>query len=202
MSAIDPASKIRPDWWSDNTYLHLVALEDEALPNRGLSGSEEDHATLPTLKHLLRAVWWLGKTGGSEDLTVEALRIVECNALTAARAARLTLSRVTDREEDDELAEHERACECDPNYGAPPARLAAATFTVRLPGFSGDTVRASIHVDSTGALTIDGTGPLADLDLLGRLDSREVIDAIENLVSRQVERPPAVGAEAPTGQNS
>jgi hypothetical protein len=192
VSAIDPASAIRPDWWTDDTYLHLAALEDGALPGRGLLESEQNHPTLPVLEYLIKAVWWLGKTGGGEEraeLHEEALRIVGHHAVAAARAARRSLSLLIDRTMDDEEAEFERSCEHDENYGTPPARLTDATFTVRLPGFSGDTVSGRIHVSEEGTLTVQGCGPLADLDLLGRLDAREVIDAVENLVLRQVQRP-------------
>ncbi|MFG2556999.1 hypothetical protein [Streptomyces sp. NPDC048581] len=192
MSAIDPASAIRPGWWTDDTYLHLAALEDGALPGRGLLESEQNHPTLPVLESLIRAVWWLGKTGGGEEraeTSAEALRVVEHHAVAAARAARRSLSFLIDRTMDDEEAEFERSCERDENYGTPPARLTDATFTVRLPGFSGDTVSGRIHVSGEGMLTVQGCGPLADLDLLGRLGAREVIDAIEHLVTRQAERP-------------
>ncbi|MEU5256318.1 hypothetical protein [Streptomyces longwoodensis] len=192
MSAIDPASAVRPDWWTDDTYLHLAALENGALPGRGLLESEENHPTLPVLKCLINAVWWLGKTGGGEEraeLSAEALSIAEHNAVSAARAARRSLSFLIDRARDDEDARDERSCERDEDYGTPPARLIEATFTVRLPGFSGDTVSGRIHVSEDGTLTVQGCGPLADLDLLGRLDAREVIDAVEHLVTRQVERP-------------
>ncbi|GAB1331636.1 hypothetical protein [Streptomyces sennicomposti] len=144
------------------------------------------------LANLIKAVWWLGKTGGGEEraeLSEEALRVVAHHAVAAARAARRSLSFLIDRTMDDEDAEFERSCERDENYGTPPARLTDANFTVRLPGFSGDTVSGRIHVSDEGVLTVQGCGPLADLDLLGRLDAREVIDAIEHLVARQVERP-------------
>ncbi|MEU1502769.1 hypothetical protein [Streptomyces sp. NPDC005732] len=192
MSAIDPASAVRPDWWTDDTYLQLAALEDGALPGGSLVESEENHPTLPVLKHLINAVWWLGKTGGGEKragLTEEALRVVNWHAVAAARAARRSLSLLIDQDTDDEDAAFERSCERDENYGTPPARLTDAAFTVRLPGFSGDTVTGRIHVNEEGMLTVQGCGPLADIDLLGRLDAREVIDAVEHLVTRQVERP-------------
>ncbi|MFC7265722.1 hypothetical protein [Streptomyces lutosisoli] len=192
MSAIDPAEAIRPDWWTDDTYLHLAALEDVALPGRGFAEAERNHPTLPALKNLIRAVWWLGKTGGGEDraeLVEEALNTVESCAVAAVRALRRTRSQLSDRAVDDEDAEFERSCERDEDYGTPPARLTDATFTVRLPGFSGDTVSGHIHVSESGALTVQGGGPLADLDFLGRLDAREVIDAVEHLITRQVERP-------------
>jgi hypothetical protein len=192
VSAIDPAEAIRPEWWTDDTYLHLAALEDAALPGRGLTEAERNHPTLPALKNLIRAVWWLGKTGAGEDrpeLVEEALSTVESCAAAAARAVRRTRSQLSDRAMDDEDAEFERSCERDENYGTPPARLTDATFTVRLPGFSGDTVSGHIHVSDSGTLTVQGGGPLADLDFLGRLDARAVIDAVEHLVTRQVERP-------------
>lgn len=56
-------------------------------------------------------------------------------------------------------------------------------------GFSGDTVSGRIHVSEEGTLTVQGCGPLADLDLPGRLDAREVIDAVKHLVTRQAEHP-------------
>ncbi|MFE5108340.1 hypothetical protein [Streptomyces sp. NPDC056663] len=191
MSAIDPASHLRPDWWTDDVFLHLCALEDRALPCRGLSEEERGHPTLPVLSRLLSAVWWLGKTGPVDDERVtEALRTVEANAVEAARAVRLALRQFVGHHDDDQLAEEERACEAaDPNYGPPEAHLTQVSFTVRLPGFSGDTVSATIHVDDKGHLAVRGSGPLADLDVLGRLDTRAVIDAIENLVTRQLDRP-------------
>ncbi|QIZ00507.2 hypothetical protein HEP87_50350 [Streptomyces sp. S1D4-11] len=192
MSAIDPAEAIRPDWWTDDTYLHLAAIEDAALPCRGFAEAERNHPTLPALKNLIRAVWWLGKTGAGEDrpeLAEEALSTVESSAIAAARAARRTRSQLSDRAKDDEDAEFERSCEHDEDYGTPPARLTDATFTVRLPGFSGDTVSGRIHVSESGVLTVQGGGSLADLDFLGLLDARAVIDAVEHLVTRQVERP-------------
>ncbi|MEI5603062.1 hypothetical protein [Streptomyces brasiliscabiei] len=193
LSAIDPASKIRPDWWTDDTYLHLAAIEDQALPGRGLLGDERTHPTLPVLGDLIKAVWQLGKTGGHDDCSeraVEALRSVELCAGRAAAAARLTLSQRTDRCEDDELAVSDRECEkIDPDFGPPLAHLTQATFTVRLPGYSGDSISGSLRVDDEAVLTVTGSGPLADLDLLGRLDTRAVIDAIENLVVRQLSRP-------------
>lgn len=192
VSAIDPAEAIRPDWWTDDTYLHLAALEDAALPCRGFAEAEKNHPTLPALKNLIRAVWWLGKTGAGEDrpeLVEEALSTVESYAVAAAHAARRTRSQLTDRAKDDEDAECDRSCEHDENYGTPPAHLTDATFAVRLPGFSGDTVSGHIHVSESGALTVQGGGPLADLDFLGRLDARAVIDAVKHLVTRQVERP-------------
>ena len=192
MSAIDPASAIRLDWWTDDTYLHLAALEDGALPGRGLLESERNHPTLPVLESLMRAVWWLGKTGGGEEraeTAAEAPRVVEDHAVAVARAARRSLSALIDRVMDDAETESERSCERDENYGTPPARLTDAPFTVRLPGPSGDTVSGHIHVSGAGMLTVQGCGPLADLNLLGRLDTREVIDAVQKLVTRQVERP-------------
>jgi hypothetical protein len=137
-------------------------------------------------------VWWLGKTGGGEDgaeLAEEALSTVESCAVAAACAACRTRSQLTDRAKHNEDAEFERSCERDENYGTPPARLTDATFTVRLPGFWGDTVSGHIRVSESGTLTVQGGGPLADLDFLGRLDARAVIDAVEHLVTRQVERP-------------
>lgn len=192
MSAIDPASAIRLDWWTDDTYLHLAALEDGALPGRGLLESERNHPTLPVLESLMRAVWWLGKTGGGEEraeTAAEAPRVVEDHAVAVARAARRSLSALIDRVMDDAETESERSCERDENYGTPPARLTDAPFTVRLPGPSGDTVSGHIHVSGAGMLTVQGCGPLADLNLLGRLDTREVIDGVQKLVTRQVERP-------------
>ncbi|RLU82518.1 hypothetical protein CTZ27_29760 [Streptomyces griseocarneus] len=198
MSAIDPASRIRPDWWTDETYLHLCALEDQALPGKGLLDAEREHPTLPVLSSLLAAVWWLGKTGtltadsiGTERVQ-EALRTVEANAEDAAQAARLTLSQIVSRQEDDELARTERELEnSDPDWGPPMTRLTRATFTVRLPGYSHDTVSATIDVDGHGDLKVAGNGPLADLNTLGRLDMRAVITAIENVVERQLTAPMA-----------
>ncbi|WP_251071328.1 hypothetical protein [Streptomyces sp. ISL-43] len=192
MTHIDPAAHIRPDWWTDDTFIQLCALEDRALPSKGLSTREEQHPTLPILKQLLGAVWWLGKTGGigeegprAEDV-IEALQSAEWSARLAARAARLTLSRL-DGPSDDEVAEDERYCEReDPNWGPPHARLTEATFIVRLPGYSGDTVSATIQVDTEGTMTIDGNGPLAQLNTLGRLNARAAIDEIEALVERQL----------------
>lgn len=64
MSAIDPASAVRREWWSDDTFLHLAQLSDQALPGRGMSDREVQHPTLPILDCLLSAIWRLGKTGG------------------------------------------------------------------------------------------------------------------------------------------
>jgi hypothetical protein len=196
MSAIDPASRVRPDWWTDATFLQLCALEDQALPCKGLAEEEREHPTLPVLSCLLRAVWWLGKTGGigqedeRDDRVEEALREVEAQAVGAAKAARLTLSRFIDRQSDDELAQMVRECEAtDSNWGPPEAHLTQASFTVRLPGYSGDSVSGTIHVDDRGALSVAGTGPLGDFDMLGRLDARAVIATIENLVDRQLSQP-------------
>jgi hypothetical protein len=47
---------------------------------------------------------------------------------------------------DDDEPHFERSCERDENNGMPPARLTEVTFTVRLPGFSGDTVSGRFHV--------------------------------------------------------
>ncbi|WP_030800507.1 hypothetical protein [Streptomyces sp. NRRL S-337] len=196
MSAIDPASRIRPDWWTDETFLQLCALEDQALPDRGLSQAEREHPTQPVLHSLLRAMWSLGKTGGRSEKDAglervqEALREVEAHAERAAQAARLTLSRLVSRNEDDELAATDRECERnDPNWGPPETHLTEASFTVRLPGYSGDTVSATIGVDGNGAMTVAGSGPLAITNALGRLDARAVINAIENLVDRQLTAP-------------
>ncbi|WP_331761924.1 hypothetical protein [Streptomyces sp. NBC_01546] len=189
MSSIDPASRIRPDWWTDETFINLCALEDQALPNKGLSPAEEAHPTQPVLRALLSAMWSLGKTGGITDGTrdeavVEALQCAEWSVTKAAQAARLTLSRLVEHHEDDEEAEAERNCEnTDPAWGPPHARLTEASFTVRLPGHSGDTVAGSFNVDEQGHLTFRGNGPLSAPTTLGRLEARAVIKAIEDLVA-------------------
>jgi hypothetical protein len=73
--------------------------------------------------------------------------------------------------------------------GPPLAHLTRVSFTVKLPGYSGDSVSAAARVDDRGHLTVEGSGPLSDLDVLGRLDTRAVIDAIENLVDGRLSRP-------------
>jgi len=189
---IDRAPDIRPDWWDDQTYLHLCALEDAALPERGMSPQERAHPTLPILGRLLKAVWWLGKTGGIEHRhwqADDALRMVEGLAEDAAAHARRSLSRITDQDDDDLRAESDyTAMRDDPQSGPPQACLVSAQFTVRLPGYAGDTVGGSITVDA-GVMAFTGNGPLADTDLLGRMDLRAVVRAIEAAVGRQVERP-------------
>ncbi|MFF4796067.1 hypothetical protein ACFY2M_41850 [Streptomyces sp. NPDC001276] len=70
MSAIDPASAIRPDWWTDDTYLHLAALEDGVLPGRGLLESEKNHPTLPVLANLINFMPLTASTVTTRTMTV------------------------------------------------------------------------------------------------------------------------------------
>jgi hypothetical protein len=189
---IDPAADVRPDWWDDQTYCHLSAIEDNAFPMHWTSAQERNHPTLPILRPLLFALWSLGKTGGITDRhwqADEALRMLEGQAEHAASEARRSLSRITDRSEDDLVATSDyTAVRDDPRSGPPQAYLVSAQFTVRLPGYAGDTVGGTITFDE-GAMDFAGNGPLAGLDLLGRMDMRAVVRAIEAAVERQVERP-------------
>lgn len=115
---------------------------------------------------------------------VEALYLAEFQVAAAAKAARLTISQLVDLDEDDVEAEFERDCENnDPQWGPPHARLTEASFTVRLPGHSGDTVQGSFRVDDLGHLTFSGNGPLAAPTVLARLEARGIIRGIEDLVA-------------------
>ncbi|GLF98156.1 hypothetical protein [Streptomyces yaizuensis] len=188
MNAIDPAYRIRPSWWSTDTYIHLAALEDGALPCKGLSPQARESPTLPILGLLLSAIWALGQTANltkANERAMEQLQNAELRARRAAEEARLTVSRLTDRTYDDELAGYERKCEqTDPGWGPPQAHLTRLSFTVRLPGYSGDQVTTMVHIDNEGRLTSSGTGPLTDLDGLDRLDLRAAIATLEQLVER------------------
>ncbi|MYT68350.1 MULTISPECIES: hypothetical protein [unclassified Streptomyces] len=187
----DPAARARPRWWSEAAEVHLAAFQD--LTVLGLHGrthpTDVDHpGELTALKSLVDALWALDKTGKAHDseLIVEALHTAEACALRAAAAARTARSRLVSDCYDDEQAAEERHLEVtEDNWGAPAPHVTRAVLTVKLPGYSGDSATARVNVDrSTGRLTVEGTGPLAQPDVLARLELRAICGEVEEMVER------------------
>lgn len=183
---MDPARRVRPVWWTDETYRHLSLLNDEILPCGNFFEADQD-PELGALKYLMVCLWDLGQTGSSDEHHVlEYVREAQYAAWMAAEQLRGVLSMLTDRAEDDDYLLVEReAMDAD----APGVRLTEAQFSVRLPGYADDTVTGRITVNHEGAMTLTGGGPLADPDFAGRLDARSVAMAIERLLLRQLDRP-------------
>ncbi|GGZ49855.1 hypothetical protein GCM10010387_50180 [Streptomyces inusitatus] len=166
MGAIDPAHRIRP----------------------GFDPQEQESATLPILGFLLSAVWAIGQTGNltrDNECAMEQLQNAELRGLRAAEAARLTMSRLTEREYDDELAEEERNCEqTEPDVGFSPGAAHRAEFH----GPAARPLGRPGHRDGPRGQQrppdLIGYGALTDLDGLDRLDLRAAIGVLERLADR------------------
>ncbi|MGE7437962.1 hypothetical protein [Kitasatospora sp. NPDC001175] len=189
---IDPASKIRPDWWSDQTYLHLRDLDD-GLNERWRRTGWAATSSLLAAKRLAQAFWYLGKTGGwptpdPSGWLVDHLRTAEYDAMQAGAEIRAMLSQCSDEDDNDLWESVERSCEKDPEMG-PQVHVLQADVVLEVPSIGGDTIQLHLSIDTEGIMTADGNGSLSDLDLRSLLDLRAAMRIIEEVAKRSLERP-------------